>query len=228
LISDEIYHRVVYNGAKSYQLAEVIEDVPGIALKGMSKDIPWPGSRCGWMEFYNRDQDSEFDRLCATLEDAKMIEVCSTTLPQLALPKIYGDERYEQYRIDNNEKVGRRSKLITSILGDLPQLTFNETYGAFYNTIVFNDGVLNASQSLSIENKKVKEVLDSWLVEGIDHDKRFVYNLLAAKGVCVVPLSSFHSELKGFRVTLLEEDEELLVSTFTKVRDAVIEYCSSN
>ena len=228
LISDEIYHRVVYNGAKSYQLAEVIEDVPGIALKGMSKDIPWPGSRCGWMEFYNRDQDVEFDRLCATLEDAKMIEVCSTTLPQLALPKIYGDKRYEQYRIDNNEKVGRRSKLITSILGDLPQLTFNETYGAFYNTIVFNDGVLNARQSLSIENKKVKEVLDSWLVEGIDHDKRFVYNLLAAKGVCVVPLSSFHSELKGFRVTLLEEDEDLLVSTFTKIRDAVIEYCSSN
>ena len=228
LISDEIYHRVVYNGAKSYQLAEVIEDVPGIALKGMSKDIPWPGSRCGWMEFYNRDIDPEFDRLCATLEDAKMIEVCSTTLPQLALPKIYGDERYEQYRLDNNEKVGRRSKLITSILGDLPQFTFNETYGAFYNTIVFKEGVLNDGQAFLIENQQVKELLDSWLLEGIDQDKRFVYNLLAAKGVCVVPLSSFHSELKGFRVTLLEEDEDLLISTFTKIREAVIEYCSSN
>ena len=118
--------------------------------------------------------------------------------------------------------------MITSILGDLPQLTFNETYGAFYNTIVFNEGVLKKGQFLKIDNKEIEGLLQSWLPVDIDHDKRFVYNLLAAKGVCVVPLSSFHSELNGFRVTLLEEDEELLVSTFTKIRDAVIEYCESN
>ena len=41
-------------------------------------------------------------------------------------------------------------------------------------------------------------------------DKRFVYYLLGAKGICVVPISSFCSELQGFRVTLLEEDEEVL------------------
>ena len=61
----------------------------------------------------------------------------------------------------------------------------------------------------------------------MDDDKRFVYYLLAAKGVCVVPLSSFHSDLKGFRVTLLEEDEDLLLDTFTRIREAVIEFTES-
>ena len=56
-------------------------------------------------------------------------------------------------------------------------------------------------------------------------DKRFVYYLLAAKGVCVVPISSFCSDLLGFRVTLLEEDEDLLIETFTKIKEAVMEYC---
>ena len=225
IVSDEIYNKVVYNGAKAYSLSEVIKGVPGIAMKGISKEIPWPGSRCGWMEFYNRSVDSDFDRLCSTLEDAKMIEVCSTTLPQLALPKILSDERFLPYRENLNQRIGRRSKIITSILADLPQLTFNETYGAFYNTIVFKPNVLKKGQFLEVRNSKAKQLLDSWLTDSMDNDKRFVYYLLAAKGVCVVPLSSFHSDLEGFRVTLLEENEQLLAETFDKIKEAVVEYC---
>jgi aspartate/methionine/tyrosine aminotransferase len=54
-----------------------------------------------------------------------------------------------------------------------------------------------------------------------------VYYLLAAKGICVVPISSFCSELQGFRVTLLEENEDVLVKTFTAIRDGIIEYMHS-
>ncbi len=227
LISDEIYNVITYNGAKAYSLAEVIGDVPGIAMKGISKQVPWPGSRCGWMEFYNRFEDPEFSRLCATLEDAKMIEVCSTTLPQLAIPKILGDDRYMPYRQELNQKIGRRSKLIASILSELPQVHFNETFGAFYNTIVFKDDALKQGQFLEIEDSRIQVLVDKWINDDTELDKRFVYYLLASKGVCVVPLSSFHSDLKGFRVTLLEEDEDLLVATFNKIKDAVVEFCES-
>ncbi len=227
LISDEIYNRITYNGAVAHPLAEIIGDVPGIAMKGISKELPWPGSRCGWMEFYNRDKDADFDRLCSTLEDAKMIEVCSTTLPQLAIPRILSDSRYATYRTELNEKIGRRSKIITELLQDVSYLTFNETFGAFYNTMVFKPEALRVGQQLNIDDPKAASLRDQW-VDGVeDLDKVFVYNLLAAKGVCVVPLSSFHSELKGFRVTLLEEDEEILYETFTRIRDAVIEFCES-
>ena len=33
--------------------------------------------------------------------------------------------------------LGQRSHRITELLQDVPVLTFNPTYGAFYNTIIF-------------------------------------------------------------------------------------------
>lgn len=227
LISDEIYLNITYNGARAYSLAEVIEDVPGIAMKGISKELPWPGARCGWMEYYNRQKEAEFDRFCTTLDNAKMIEVCSTKLPQLAIPRILQDERYKPYRQEVNEKIGKRSKLIAEILKPIKEITFNETYGAFYNTIIFREGTLKNGQFLEIEKPQIKTLVETWTKEQMPLDKRFVYYLLGAKGVCVVPISSFCSDLQGFRVTLLEENEEILLNTFTALREGIESYLAS-
>ncbi len=227
LIADEIYLNITYNGARAWSLAEVIEDVPGISMKGISKELPWPGSRCGWMEYYNRHQDADFNRFCEALDNAKMIEVCSTKLPQLAIPEILGDPRYVSYRQEINERIGRRSKIVSGILGSVPQLTFNETYGAFYNTIIFRNGVLKKGQKLGIKNDSIRKLVEGWTQEDIPLDKRFVYYLLGAKGVCVVPISSFCSDLSGFRVTLLEEDEAILTQTFQAIKEGVVEYLNS-
>ena len=186
------------------------------------------------MEYYNRDKDEDFNRFCQALDNAKMIEVCSTKLPQLTIPKILGDPRFKVYREETNKNIGRRSKIISDILGTVPQLTFNETFGAFYNTIIFRDGSLKSTQKLKIANAQISGLVDSWVnntdgtpKQDIALDKRFVYYLLGAKGVCVVPISSFCSELQGFRVTLLEEDEDTLVKTFTAIRDGIVEYLQS-
>ena len=227
IVADEIYINITYNGAKAYSLAEVIGKVPGISMKGISKELPWPGARCGWMEYYNRDRDAEFNRFCQALDNAKMIEVCSTKLPQLAIPKILGDARFKPYREETNQNIGRRSKVIAGILQGIPGLTFNETFGAFYNTIIFREGVLKPHQKMVIGDDRMREKVESWVEKDMPLDKRFVYYLLGARGVCVVPISSFCSELSGFRVTLLEEDTTVLTSTFTRIREGVIEYLNS-
>ncbi len=227
LIADEIYINITYNGARAYSLAEIIEDVPGISMKGISKELPWPGARCGWMEYYNRDKDEDFNRFCNVLDNAKMIEVCSTKLPQVAIPKIFGDPRFKVYREETNQNIGRRARIIANILHTVPQLTFNETYGAFYNTIIFCEGTLKPHQYMNIENGVARSLVERWTSQPIPLDKRFVYYLLGAKGVCVVPISSFCSELQGFRVTLLEEDEEVLTRTFIAIRDGIVEYLNS-
>lgn len=227
LIADEIYLNITYNGAHAYSLAEIIEDVPGISMKGISKELPWPGSRCGWMEYYNRDKDEDFNRFCAALDNAKMIEVCSTKLPQMAIPRILGDARFRKYRVETNERIGRRSRIIADILRTVPELTFNETFGAFYNTIIFRKGTLKPHQKMKIADDGIRGLVEQWVEQPIELDKRFVYYLLGAKGVCVVPISSFCSELQGFRVTLLEENEETLTRTFTLIRDGIVEYLGS-
>ncbi len=227
LIADEIYINITYNGARAWSLAEIIGEVPGISMKGISKELPWPGARCGWVEYYNRDKDDDFDRFCHALDNAKMIEVCSTKLPQVAIPKIFGDPRFREYREQINGRIGRRSKIIADILHTVPELTFNETFGAFYNTIIFRKGVLKPHQKIAISNPTIRSLVEKWTAETLPLDKRFVYYLLAAKGVCVVPISSFCSELEGFRVTLLEEDEATLARTFQAIRDGIIDYIRS-
>ena len=66
LISDEIYSNLAYPGSGMRKLASVVGKVPAIAMRGISKEFPWPGSRCGWIEIYNRDQDPSFDRFART------------------------------------------------------------------------------------------------------------------------------------------------------------------
>jgi len=226
LIADEIYINITYNGTRAYSLAEIIGDVPGISMKGISKELPWPGARCGWVEYYNRGKDEDFNRFCQAIDNAKMIEVCSTKLPQLAWPKIVGDPRFKIYRDETNQSIGRRSKAISKILASVKEVTFNETNGAFYNTIIFRPGVLKPNQKLKIENADARNLVEKWVSADIPLDKRFVYYLLGAKGVCVVPISSFSSDLQGFRVTLLEEDETLLINIFESIRNGILEYVS--
>src|SRR5690606_26175777 len=161
IIADEIYTYVTYNGAKAVQLAEVLGDVPGIGMKGLSKELPWPGSRCGWLEFYNTDKDPEFARLVKTIEDAKMLEVCSTTLPQMALPQILSHPEFTPHRERVNKDIERRGDVVVNALKDVPGLLVNKTYGAFYNTILFRDGVLKPGQQLKVEHADAAKRVES-------------------------------------------------------------------
>ncbi|MFZ9186978.1 MAG: pyridoxal phosphate-dependent aminotransferase [Algoriphagus sp.] len=228
LIADEIYQNITYNGIKAVALAEVIGNHPAISLKGISKEFPWPGARCGWMEFYNREASQEFSKLCQTLENAKMIEVCSTILPQLAIPRILSHPEFPAYREQANAQIGERSDWMREILGKIEGIKFNPTQGAFYNTVVFDEQMLTSRQSLPIEDERLQKLVDSWLDEpDMPLDKRFVYYLLASERICVVPISSFCSDLRGFRVTLLEENEAVFKDTFSRLGAAITRYLHS-
>jgi aspartate/methionine/tyrosine aminotransferase len=230
LIADEIYQNITYNGFEAIGLSQILgDDLPGISLKGISKEFPWPGSRCGWMEFYNKNVSKEFSKLCTTLENAKMIEVCSTTLPQLTIPKIMSHPEYREYRRQANAEIGKRSRIMEETLGNVRGIKFNKTKGAFYNTIIFEEGLLDETQYLPVEDPRIQSFLDEWLKEkDMPHDKRFVYNLLASERICVVPVSSFCSDLRGFRVTLLEEDEDVFRDTFERLAKSISFYLRSS
>ena len=227
LISDEIYSNLFYGGAEHKKLASVIGDVPGIAMRGISKEFPWPGARCGWVEFYNTSRDAKFARYAKTIIDAKMLEVCATTLPQKVLPKVMGDPRYYPYLAERNAKYWEKSQIAYEIFSKIPELSVNKTYGAFYMTVLFNDGVLKKGQSLKPANKAAGDIIAP-LLNTDKPDKQFVYHLLASRGICVVPLSSgFNSDLNGFRVTLLEPDIEKFKGIMNEIAGAIKEYIKS-
>jgi len=225
LISDEIYSNLVYDEEiEMVSLSEVINgQVPTIVMKGISKDLPWPGSRCGWIEIYNKDRDENFAKFAKSIFDAKMLEVCSTTLPQAVIPKVFENENFWTYLKERKDNIKKRADFVHELFADVKGVIANKTYGAFYTSIVFEEGVLNEKQKLEIENSELKKYVED-KVQNISYDQRFVYYLLAKTGICIVPLSSFCTELLGFRVTFLETDWDKFVSTFETLKKEIIEY----
>ncbi|HUU28508.1 MAG TPA: pyridoxal phosphate-dependent aminotransferase [archaeon] len=227
VIADEIYNRLAYNGKRVTLLADVIGDVPGISLKGISKEYPWPGGRCGWMEVYNESSDPEFKSYVRSLFDAKMIEVCATTQPQLTIPLVYADPRYDEHLKRRCAAYAGRALEFEQAFEGLEGVYAVKPDGAFYASVIFKEGMLNECQSLPVENAGAKAILDEILAGGVSPDKRLVLYLLAATGICLVPMTGFTSTLPGFRLTLLEQDDNKRAWIFSTLREKIEKYLVS-
>ena len=228
LVIDETYHQIVFNGKKTVPISDIIGDVPGISMKGISKEFPWPGSRCGWMEIYNAGRDETFARYIDAILTQKMAEVCSTTLPQMAIPKIMDHPEYQPYLDERLRRYEKLSNIAYRMLKDLPYVMVNRTCGAFYMTVVFNDAILNGRQSLPIAQEEIRTYIGKLVSESIEFDKRFVYYLLGATGICVIPLTSFFTDLPGFRMTLLERDEARFEQIVRTLGEKIVQYVESS
>ena len=228
LICDEIYHNMVYNGTSTSPLSDVVGDVPAIAMRGISKEMPWPGSRCGWIEVYNADKDPMFAKYITSILHAKMVEVCSTTLPQIVYPKVVTHPKYPEYLAERIGRYERFSNIAYDCLKDLKGVLVNRPNGAFYMSVCFERGILTPRQTLPIENPEIRELVEQ-LVSPPDTamDKRFVYYLLGATGICVVPLTSFATDLHGFRITLLERNEKEFHKIFCTIATSIKKYLKS-
>ena len=225
MICDEIYGNLVYDTHKTASLSEVIEEIPGMALRGISKEVPWPGSRCGWIEVFNQDK-LNFKRYVKSLINAKMLEVCSTSLPQYAIPLILGDPRYPGHLERRRSIYAERAEEAWKHFSDVPGVVVNKPQGAFYMTVLFDDCVLNDRQSLPIADTKIRRFIED-SVKGMKPDKRFVYYLMGATGICVVPLTGFCCEKQGFRLTLLEADDEKRRWTWQTIAESIRAYFGS-
>ena len=222
LIADEIYHQTVYSGTKYYCLAELIWDCPWIAMKWISKEFPWPWSRCWWLEFYNTDKDDNFKRFVKSLNDAKMLEVCSTTLPQFVLPEIISDPRYQKYQDEKNIIFKDRAEQSFKIFSKIKWIKVNKTQWAFYFTVVFEKNIICDSKKVNVESKYL-DIIKPELEKAI-FDKRFVLYLLAKTWICTVPLSWFNTTLQWFRMTLLEKDDEKFTKICNLIKETVVEF----
>ncbi|MBU0908956.1 MAG: pyridoxal phosphate-dependent aminotransferase, partial [Proteobacteria bacterium] len=228
IICDEVYHNIVYNGKKTVPISDIVGEVPAIAMRGISKEMPWPGSRCGWIEVYNGHRDPMFEKYVSSILNSKMLEVCSTTLPQRAYPRIVSHPEYNNYLAERVERYEKCSNIAYEALKDIDGVIVNRTNGAFYMSVAFQEGALTNRQTLEIESSQVRAEIERLVSPAnVSLDKRFVYYLLGATGICVVPLSSFATSMQGFRVTLLERDEATFRMIFETIAENIRKYLAS-
>ena len=223
VIADETYANITYNGAEPCSLSQVLGDVPGLSLRSVSKEYPWPGARCGWIEVFNKKGHPEFERYIDTLLAAKRLEVCSTSLPQLTIPLIMGDPRYPEHLERRRRMFGDRARQAFDALNGIPGVKVVLPQGALYFTVLFEPGALDGEHGLTPANPAVGALLAD-LTGKVPPDKKFVYHLLASTGICTVPLTGFCSDLPGFRMTLLENDDAKREWIFRTVAQALRDY----
>ena len=227
ILSDEIYFRLVYNGHEFVQITEIAHNrVPLIVMRGLSKDVPWPGARCGWLEFHNTHLDEGFKNYCDSVKKRVLMEVCSVTLPQVLLPRIYDHPEFEGWLSSYKEKLEFNSNLVAELLKPVEGLQVIRTNGAFYMMVRFKDGVLSDKQQLAIANEKIRALIEK-KAEGAKPDQRFAYYLLGATGIVVVPASGFFSPYFGFRITTLTRDENELRAIYKRLAEAIQAYLNS-
>lgn len=222
VIFDEIYCNLVYDEKDRVLLSDIIWDVPGISMKWISKDVPWPGWRCWWIEIYNKDKDENFSQYIDSIYASKMLEVCSTTMPQYVLPIIYEDSRFSPYVKERISIYKEKADIVWEYLSDLKAVTYVKPKWAFYVSIVFNEEFIKNDFEISFENKELWEYIKQ-ISEGKRFDKKFCYNLLWKTWICVVPLSGFNSTYNWFRMTVLEQDMEKFKNNLKILREFILE-----
>ncbi|MCX6992938.1 MAG: pyridoxal phosphate-dependent aminotransferase [Kiritimatiellaeota bacterium] len=229
LISDEVYFRMVYNNCRYVHMTELVgRRVPLVVMRGISKDVPWPGSRCGWMEFHNTDLDADFARFFESIKRTLMMEVCSTTLPQMALPLIYDHPKFNRWNVRYTKELERNGNAIAGILRQTPGLRVIPMQGAFYMMALFDPKALNARQTLPIANAAVRAFIRKAVAKrNLPLDKRFAYYLLAATGICVVPATDFNSPYPGFRITTLDRNPSRRDRVYRTLSASIQRYLAS-
>lgn len=229
LISDEVYFRLVYNNCRYVHVTELAGwRVPLVIMRGMSKDVPWPGARCGWMEFHNTDLDADFASFFESIKRPLMLEVCSTALPQAALPLIYDHPEYDRWIARYTAELACNGNAIFRILGRTPGLRVCPIQGAFYMMALFDPKALKARQTLPIARAAVRAFIRKAAAEQTPPlDKQFAYYLLAATGICVVPASDFESPYPGFRITTLDRNPSRRNRVYRSLSAAVQRYLAS-
>jgi aspartate/methionine/tyrosine aminotransferase len=65
------------------------------------------------------------------------------------------------------------------------------------------------------------------MTQNVAPDKRFVYYLMGATGIVVVPLTGFQCAHHGFRATLLESDAEKRAWILKTLRESIEAYIAS-
>ena len=126
VVSDEIYEKLVYDGARHVSIAAL----PGmkertITLNGFSKCYSMTGWRLGYLA-------TDRKLLGHILRVHQYSTTCSPTFIQVALAECMNSKQTQKQITEMLEAFSNRRKLIMSLLDEIPALSYSKPYGAFY------------------------------------------------------------------------------------------------
>jgi alanine-synthesizing transaminase len=201
LFSDEIYDRILYDGATHVPVATLCRDTLCATFGGLSKVYRACGLRTGWVYFSGR-KDHAGDYLHC-LELLASLRLCSNVPGQWAVQTALGGT---QSIYDLTAPAGRLGRQRHAVLRGVER--------SKYLQVVPPRGALYAF--IGVRRDRLPHF----------DDAKFAMALLEEKHVLVVPGSSFNVDYRDhFRVTLLP-DEETLDEVFVRIESLLDDWAA--
>lgn len=171
VLSDEIYSRLVYDGAQFHSVASF----PGmrdraVIISGFSKTFAMTGWRVGYIA-------TDAKLAARILRTHQYSTTCSPTFIQVALAESMDTPRTRKQVEEMIQAFANRRKLIMKLLDEIPQLSYVKPYGAFYIMVDVSGLGMTSTEFAQklLEEKYVATVLAVGLDDKTGKFVRFSY-----------------------------------------------------
>jgi alanine-synthesizing transaminase len=189
ILTDEVYHKILFDGAEHVPVASIAEDTPVVTLGGLSKN-GWslPGWRIGWMTFSNSGVMDEYREATAKLARAR---ICAPGPFQYAIKAAL--EGTQDHIPEMNGELQKRRDIFVDGINRIPGFSCVKPEGAFY-----------AFPKVEFP---------------VADDKAFVLDVLDKEHTLFVHGTGFgHDDTQHFRAVLLPQPE-VLERTLVRLED---------
>lgn len=185
IFSDEIYDKILYDGARHYPMGSLVHDTLCVTYGGLSKNYRSAGFRGGWMILSGAKQKAK-SYVEGLLLLASM-RLCANVPTQYAIQTALGGYQSIKELVAPTGRLHKQMNLIYDRLVSIPGITCVKPKGSLY---VFP----------KIDLKKF----------GLENDEKFVYDLLSEQKVLVVAGTGFNYITHDhFRIVFLPTLDEL-------------------
>ncbi len=185
IISDEIYDRLLYDGAIHVSTGSLCDDLCVVTLNGLSKSHFVCGFRIGWMAISGKSPQSDVIRNALT--KLSSMRLCSNALSQPVIPAALNDPESTMAQMQPGGRLYEQRKATMEELAKIDGISFVPTKAAFY---VFP----------KIDLSKFN----------VESDRAFAKGLLENKHILVIPGSGFDfPEPDHFRIVMLPQPDML-------------------
>lgn len=185
VFADEIYDKVLYDGATHTSIASLADDVLFITLNGLSKNYRSCGYRAGWMVVSGEKKDAR--DYIEGLNMLASMRLCANVPGQYAIQTALGGYQSINDLVGPGGRLLRQRDLAHKLLTDIPGVTCVKPKSALY--------------MFPRLDQKLYPVKD---------DQAFAYELLAEERVLVVQGTGFNCPTTDhFRVVFLPNSDDL-------------------
>ena len=185
IFSDEIYDRILYDGAQHTSIATLADDVLCLTMSGLTKNYFAAGFRAGWLVLSGKTKEAQ--NYMEGLMLLATMRVCSSVPAQYCIkPALEGEQHIDKLVLPTGRLYEQRNAAVNAI-NSIPGLSCVTPRGAFYLFAKIDTNVCP-----------------------IESDKQFVMNVLREEKVLLVQGTGFNYPTSDhFRVVFLPSVAQL-------------------